>query len=81
MYREVLSFITSDGKLFLSENDARKHARDLLGQELDALVRLAIPDITRAENYKAAMNLLEESNREELKNLIDSINEILLFTE
>lgn len=81
MYKEVISFITSDGKLFLSEDDARKHAQDLLGQELDALVRLAIPDITRAENYKAAMALLKESNREELKNLINSISEILLFTE
>lgn len=81
MYREVTSFLTSDGKLFECENAARKHSRDLLGQELDALVRLAIPDITRAENYKAAMNLLVESNREELKNLINSISEILLFTE
>lgn len=81
MYMEVISFITSDGKLFVSEDDARKHAQDLLGQELDALVRLAIPDITRAENYKAAMALLKESNREELKNLIDSINKILLFAD
>ena len=81
MYREVISFSTSDGKLFECENAARKHAQDLLGQELDALVRLAIPNITRSENYKAAMTLLEESNREELKNLIDSINEILLFAE
>ena len=81
MYRAVTSFATSDGKLFECKNAARKHARDLLGQELDALVSLAIPDMTRAENYKAAMNLLEESNRGELKNLIHSINEILLFAE
>ena len=81
MYREVISFATSDGKLFECENAARKHSRDLLGQELDALIRLAIPDITRAENYRAAMNLLEESNRGELIKLVNSIIEILLFAE
>lgn len=81
MYREVISFSTSDGKLFECEDAARKHSRDLLGQELDALVRLAIPDITRAENYRAAMNLLEESNRGELIKLVNSIIEILLFAE
>lgn len=81
MYKEVISFITSDGKLFVDEDDARKHAQDLLGQELDALVRLAIPDIARAENYKAAMALLSEANRGELKNLIDSISKKLFFSE
>ena len=79
MYKEAISFITPDGKLFLCENKAREHSQDLLGQELDALVRLAIPDIDRGSNYKAAMALLKEDNRGELKKLIDSISKIIYF--
>lgn len=81
MYKEVMRFMTMDGKLFASEDDAIKHSQDLLGQDLEALVSLAIPDATRSENFRAVMTLLQESNREELKNLIHSINEKLRFTE
>lgn len=79
MYKEVISFITPDDKLFLCEDKAREHSQDILGQELDALVRLAIPDIDRGSNYKAALTLLKEDNREELKRLINSISKIVYF--
>lgn len=81
MYKQITSFATIDGKLFVSENDASKHAQDLLGQDLEALVNLAIPDATRSENFRAVMTLLQESNREKLKTLINSINEKLIFAD
>lgn len=76
-YREVECFKTCDGKLFESERQAKDHADDLLGQELDGLLKLAKIDITRTQEYKALMAWMDD--RENLKRTIDKLHSILNF--
>lgn len=81
MYKETICYQTFDGNLFIEESKAIEHSEDLLGEQLDVLIRLAIPNIDRSLNYRAAMTLLSKENRESLKELNWKIHQLLNFKE
>ena len=66
---------TSDGQLFEDEDKAIAHDNDILGQELDQLLKLAEIDITR--NMECGALLRWMSRRKELTESIDMLHAIL----
>lgn len=70
---------TVDGKLFENEEQAKAHAEDILGEELDGLLKLANLDITRTQEYKALMAWMKD--KDSLKKSIDTLYQILNFGE
>lgn len=68
---------TFDGQLFEDEDKAKEHDNDLLGQELDGLLKLAEIEITRHQEYKALLKWM--SNRKELKKSINLLHAILHY--
>lgn len=66
---------TFDGLLFEDENKAKAHEDDILGQELDGLLKLAEIGITRNAEYKALLKWM--NNRKELTKAIDLLHTIL----
>lgn len=79
MVQPIDAYRTHDGRLFECEKAAAEHAADLLGAELDGLLRLAELDITRQQEYKALMTWL--NNRQELKASIAAIHSLLNYGE
>lgn len=75
--KTVEAFKTFDGMLFEDEKKARAHADDILGEELDGLLRIAVHNMTRNEEYKFIVSLME--NRKALRACISKINAILSF--
>lgn len=75
----VECFKTQDGRIFEDYRKAKEHAADLLGQELDGLLKLAQMDVTRNTEYRAIMAWM--NNRAELKAAIDKLHAILNFGE
>lgn len=73
--REIVCFKTYDGELFEDENAAIEHAENLLGEQLDGLLKLFNLDITRNQEYKALIQLLKR--KPELKPAIAAINALL----
>ena len=63
--REITAYQCSDGSLHTDEEKARAHEDDLLGQELDELLRLFALDITRVQEYRGLMRVMQ--NRKELR--------------
>lgn len=78
-FQIVECFKTQDGRLFTDPRKAKEHADDLLGQELDGLLKLAQLDITRNMEYRALMAWM--NNREELKAAVNTLHAILNFGE
>lgn len=74
--REITAFLCSDGSVFQDERRAKSHEEDLLGQEIDGLLRLYSLDITRSEEFKGCLAAMK--NRAELKK---SVSAILLILE
>ena len=62
-------------QLIEEEDKAIAHDNDILGQELDGLLKLAEIDITRNAEYKALLKWI--SNRKELIKSIDLLHAIL----
>ena len=63
--REITAYQCSDGSLHTDEDKARAHEDDLLGQELDGLLRLFALDITRVQEYRGLMRVMQ--NRKDLR--------------
>lgn len=66
---------TFDGLLFEDENKAKAHEDDILGQELDGLLKLAEITITRHAEHKALLKWM--NSRKELTKAIDLLHAIL----
>lgn len=75
--RTIEVYKTHDGQLFECEKTAKAHADDLLGEELDGLLKLANIDISRNTEYKALMQWLKD--REKLRAAIAVINSLLQY--
>lgn len=73
--KEVTAYLSADGALHASEKSAKDKDDDLLGQELDGLLRLFKLDITRNQEYKALIGVM--NNRAELEKSIRVILQIL----
>lgn len=77
--KKINAYQCSDGKIFSDENKAKAHEDDLLGQELDGLLRLFELDITRNQEYKAILCAMKK--RGALKTALLTLIDILDFTE
>lgn len=63
--KEIIAYQCADGTIFTDEKKAAAYDEDLLGQEVDGLLKLAeIPG--RYEQYKYALNMLKKENRQSL---------------
>ena len=72
---EITAYKTIDGTLFNDYDDAKKHMKDLLGQELDGLLRLSKITLTRNDEYKLIMGWVEQEK--ELRESVNAIYNIL----
>lgn len=77
MIIEMRCFKTFDGRLFEDEKQAKAHADDILGEELDGLLKMFHLDITRTQEYKALLALMK--NRDGLQNTIARLHAILSY--
>jgi hypothetical protein len=55
MMKEITAFRCSDGVLYSDEDKAEAHEVELLGQELDGLLRLFELDISRVQECRGVM--------------------------
>lgn len=63
--REITAYQCSDGSLHTDEDKARAHEDDLLGQEIDGLLRLFALDITRVQEHRGILRVMQ--NRKDLR--------------
>jgi hypothetical protein len=77
--REIEAYQCSDGALFTDEKKAAAHDDDLLGQEIDGLLRLYGLDITRNQEFKGCLSVM--GKRQELKAAAAAILAILNHAE
>ena len=72
---EISAYKCYDGMIFEDEKKAKEHEDDLLGQELDGLLRLFDLDISRNQEYLALLSVMKK--REELLKSVTVITNIL----
>jgi len=77
--KEIEAYQCSDGAIFEDEKKAQAHEDDLLGQELDGLLRLFQLDITRNQEFSGILSAMKR--RKELMPAIRAILNILEFQE
>lgn len=77
--KEISAYKTADGLLFDSEKQAQQHEDDLLGEELDGLMKLFPMDIYRGTLQKAIIHAM--NNKKELKCCLENILQLLDFNE
>jgi len=73
--REITAFLCADGSVFRDERQAKNHDDDILGQEIDGLLRLYSLDITRNQEFKGCLAAM--GKRAELKKSVFAILSIL----
>ena len=75
--KEITAYECADGTLHGDEEKAKAHDDDLLGQELDGLLKLFAfgGKLTRNDEYRALIGLM--NNRNELRKSVCAIIKIL----
>lgn len=73
--KEITAYLCADGSIYENERAAVAHDDDLLGAELDGLLRLFELDITRHQEYRALLCVMNK--RGELLKSVNSIAQIL----
>ena len=76
MMQEVTAYRCSDNSIHLDENKAKAYEEDLLGQELDGLLRLFELDITRNQEFRAILGVMKKRTE-----LLKSVNLIINILE
>ena len=74
---ETSAYKTPDGSIFEDEDKAIKHYDDLLGEELDGLMRLSRINLTRTDEYKLIVGWMAQPK--ELRKAINSIYKLVNF--
>lgn len=74
---ETVCYKTPDGQLFDDEENANKHYDDLIGEELDGLMRLSKINMTRTDEFKLIVGWINQPD--ELKKAINAIHKIINF--
>lgn len=77
--REIHAYQCADGSLFTDESKAKAHDDDLLGQEIDGLLKLYCLDITRNQEYKGCLSVM--GKRKELLEASRAILSLLTHNE
>ena len=77
MMKTIEAYQCADGLIFEDEQKAKAHDEDLLGQELDGLLKLFGfgGKLSRNDEWRGLMNLMK--NRKELRSYIDTIASLL----
>lgn len=78
-YTEIAAYKTPDGLLFEDEEKAINHYRDLLGEQLDGLMRLSKISLSRSDEYKLIIGWIDQPK--ELKKAINAIYALLDFND
>jgi hypothetical protein len=73
--REINAYQCSDGAIFTDDRNAKAHEDDLLGQEIDGLLKLYGLDISRNQEYKGCLSVM--GKRQELQEAVSAILAIL----
>ena len=73
--KTIEAYQTSDGLLFDSERKAEEHQADLLGTELDGLLKLFNLELSRSQEYSSLVQLMKR--KKELRAQLKLINQIL----
>jgi hypothetical protein len=73
--KEINAYQCSDGALFTDDRNAKAHEEDLLGQEIDGLLKLYGLDITRSQEFKGCLSVM--GKRKELAEAAAAILAIL----
>ena len=73
--KEILAYRCSDGVIFSEERKAIAYEDDLLGAEIDGLLKLFNLDISRFQEYKGCLSVM--GKRKELLNSAKAIIKIL----
>lgn len=73
--KQIDAYQCADGSIFTNEKQAKAHDDDLLGQEIDGLLRLYALDITRNQEFKGCLSVM--GKREELKKAALAILSVL----
>ena len=79
--REITAYQCSDGSLHAREENAKAHDDDLLGMELDGLLKMFRFDgsVTRNMEYRALVDIMKD--RAELLKVLRGIVKILEHSE
>jgi hypothetical protein len=67
----IEAFQVSDGRIFADEDTAKQAQDDIIGEELDGLLKMFDLDITRPQQHRAL--LLVMKNRKELLNTLRTL--------
>lgn len=73
--KEITAYQCSDGAVYESEEKAKAHEEDLLGKELNGLLRLFELDLTRNQEYTGILKTMKK--RKELKTAAALILQII----
>jgi hypothetical protein len=73
--RTIEAYQCSDGLIYDDEDKAKAHDDDLLGQELDGLLRLFELQLPRSQEYKSLLCVMKK--RKELLSAVVLITAIL----
>ena len=73
--RQITAYLSADGVFHVDEKSAIARDEDLLGQELEGLLRLFNLDITRNQEYKALLHAMK--NRAAFTSAIREVLQII----
>ena len=74
--KTIEAYQCADGQIFEDDRKAKAHDDDLLGQELDGLLKLfKFDSLTRNQEYRSLIQLM--NNRKELRTSMDTISRLL----
>ena len=74
--KEILAYMCSDGAVFSDERKAVAYEDDLIGAEIDGILKLFNLDISRHQEYKGCLSVMRK--RKELLASAKAIIEILM---
>jgi hypothetical protein len=60
--KEINAYQCSDGSIFEDDRNATAHEADLLGQEIDGLLKLYGLGISRNQEYKGCLSVMNKRN-------------------
>lgn len=77
--REITVYQAADGSIHTTEKSAVEKDDDLLGQELNGLLRLFNLDLGKSQEYKALVHVMK--NRDELLKATHAVVRIIEHSE
>lgn len=77
--KEITAYLAADGSIHASEEKAKAKDDDLLGEELDGLLKMFNLDITRNQEYKALLHVMK--SRDALAKTMREIVRIIEHSE